>query len=315
MSNQHSKAIKALSAALHKRQYQWNITESKINNIFDLCHNSNPQYKENQDIALQMGMIDDLAYFAGTATNVRCQILAFRAIGQICFENKLTSNYVGRNTALINLALLTLNNSEDNDLREESLYSIKNAAANSWETHSTFILFIPSVVKILQSSSYNALRAQCIFFIGVLAYNSSLREQLIEMGAVEPLVEVIKSSNEQLYPTSAALALACLVGGDKKYDYIFDNAKQLPNQLLQAFEATLQKRPYPPGSELYFTDWKLMMGLSHLCRNQTCREAMIQKGFLSMIEIALSRPDQKLRKYGLDALWLCSQPSFDDKLE
>eukprot|EP00298_Acanthocystis_sp_HF-20_P002330 c12750_g1_i1.p1 GENE.c12750_g1_i1~~c12750_g1_i1.p1 ORF type:complete len:312 (-),score=117.01 c12750_g1_i1:39-974(-) len=304
--------IRSLSSKLHQRVYNENETENYIGDVFNLCHNSNPKFKENQIAALESGLVDSLTYFAQNARADDCKMLAFRAIGQMCFENKVTSTQVGKNHELVTLVLNNLNSETNDYMKEEALYSVKNAAANSWETHNIFLQLVPSVVRILRSPTHHcSLRAQCLFFIGVLAYNHDSRISLIDLGCIAPLVEILQSSNQELYPTSAALALACLVGGDKAYDYIFECETKLHTKLLDAFQATLLRRPYPPGSELYFTDWKLMMGLMQLCKNKTAKHAMIEKGLIKMIQVATSQRDKRdprLTQYALEALWICTAP-------
>jgi hypothetical protein len=62
-------------------------------------------------------------------------------------------------------------------LKEEAIYSVKNAAANSWDAHQQFNFLIPSVVLLLNRYLHDnhSLSAQCVFFIGVLAYNPASR--------------------------------------------------------------------------------------------------------------------------------------------
>ena len=81
------------------------------------------------------------------------------------------------------------------------------------------------------------------------------RYHLIEAGAVLPLVEVMTSRDTRLFPTSAAIAVACLVGDDPDRVELCGAGQGLIRQLVDAFDATLKGRAYPSGSELYYTDW------------------------------------------------------------
>jgi hypothetical protein len=151
-----------------------------------------------------------------------------------------------------------LANPEDSaGLKEEAIYSVKNAAANSWESHSHFAHLIPVIVVLLKAYMHDnhSLSAQCVFFIGVLAYNPASRLSLLEGGVISALVDVMRLKDNQIFPTSAALALGCLMGHtdtDPSLDVVDDD---LMWQLMQAMEVTLQGKSFPLGSELYYTSW------------------------------------------------------------
>jgi hypothetical protein len=61
--------------------------------------------------------------------------------------------------------------------------------------------------------------------------------------------------NNHIFPTSAALALGCLMGHTDVHPCLDVIDDDLVWQLVQAMEVTLQGKAFPVGSELYYTSW------------------------------------------------------------
>lgn len=292
-----------------RQRYDGETTESAIGGLFDLCHNSNKLFQEYQNAAYNLGVVDLLLHYGQSSQVEECRKLAFRALGQMCFNNVDVSRFIGQNRELASIVSSILSDPISSaDLKEEALYSVKNAAANSWQSHANLIGLVPIVVALLKLSDplNSTLRSQCVFFLGVLAYNKDSRAYLIEAGAVPPLVEVMNSHDTRLFPTSAAIAVACLVGEDAARSRMCGAGSQLIRQLVDAFEATLLGKAYPAGSELYYTDWKLMMGIVRLAQNVENKQVLIEAGMIKLLHAAVgsARSTPQLVQYCLEALWL-----------
>jgi hypothetical protein len=81
-------------------------------------------------------------------------------------------------------------------------------------------------------------------------------------------------------------------------------------QIVDALEATLAGRDYPPNTNGFYTDWKLSMGIAHMCRHAPTRLKLREYGLVPLLGRALKMPDAKpkLISRSLEALWCVSEP-------
>eukprot|EP00299_Pterocystis_sp_00344_P014564 c7224_g1_i2.p1 GENE.c7224_g1_i2~~c7224_g1_i2.p1 ORF type:complete len:109 (-),score=8.86 c7224_g1_i2:61-387(-) len=83
--------------------------------------------------------------------------------------------------------------------------------------------------------------------------------------------------------------------------------RTIVSDLLHAFDLTLNAEPYPPGSRFFGTPWKIALGISNVCRNETnrsyCRELKLAPLLHKGLSIALETGDSRLIRYSLLSLW------------
>jgi hypothetical protein len=66
------------------------------------------------------------------------------------------------------------------------------------------------------------------------------------------------------------------------------------------------KLDFPPNSNVFFDDWKLMVGLSNLVKSPAAKKVLLELGLVEIIEQALRKEDAdpRLTKNALSTLWL-----------
>eukprot|EP00301_Raphidiophrys_heterophryoidea_P006365 c12573_g1_i1.p1 GENE.c12573_g1_i1~~c12573_g1_i1.p1 ORF type:complete len:161 (-),score=32.20 c12573_g1_i1:131-613(-) len=138
-----------------------------------------------------------------------------------------------------------------------------------------------------------------------------VRPHLLQAHTLDMLVDVMGSNRDDMFPTSAAVAVACLVGDQPNHPALeAGKGTSLMKQLCLALNATLQGHDFPRGTGTFYTGWKLMMGIANLCRNPANKTALRDAGLLDHVTAALTptTPDPRMIQYSLMALWyLCDE--------
>eukprot|EP00300_Choanocystis_sp_HF-7_P024607 c26107_g1_i1.p1 GENE.c26107_g1_i1~~c26107_g1_i1.p1 ORF type:complete len:311 (+),score=69.42 c26107_g1_i1:44-976(+) len=264
--------------------------------------------KANQQEAVDSGCVHALVQLAGTASTLDCKVAAFQALAQVCFNNEPVSHAVTLTTGFIEILSEILEGNESSDLKEMALRSATNSAGNTWGDHPRFMALVPSVIRGISEKAYSKeFRAECVGFINVLAYNEKSRPQLIEFGAIDPLVTVMRSGDLGLEYTTATIALANLVGDCLDHPVLSCAGQtKLMSDLVACFEATLHRQDFPPNSGLFFTPWKLSMSISRLCQHSHNKAPLREAGLVPILRLALEESDsqdQAVVAYSLRALW------------
>merc|ERR1712110_948684 len=102
---------------------------------------------------------------------------------------------------------------------------------------------------------------------------------------------VVASNDPDLLPTSAAVAVANLVGGLE--DDGMTASKAVMVLVCDAFRAALTNEDFPAGSSIYYTDWKMAKGLHHLAKNKANRSHLRQASIMPLLMEALASQKDK----------------------
>eukprot|EP00299_Pterocystis_sp_00344_P014839 c7379_g1_i1.p1 GENE.c7379_g1_i1~~c7379_g1_i1.p1 ORF type:complete len:205 (-),score=50.42 c7379_g1_i1:40-654(-) len=189
----------------------------------------------------------------------------------------------------------------DSNLRDDALRLLNNAAGN-FATHSTLLEQAPSIVNLFDDVS-PTVKGCIVTFVNVLAYNGECRATLLDAGVLRLLITSIQSHDPLLWPTDAAIAIANLVDRDHPAMHeVRDN--HVIELLTDALDSTIRDEPFPAGSHEFYTDWKLMMGISKLAANVQNREILKHHKIHRTIKRALSRiRNRNTTYYALKTIW------------
>eukprot|EP00301_Raphidiophrys_heterophryoidea_P026572 c9207_g1_i2.p1 GENE.c9207_g1_i2~~c9207_g1_i2.p1 ORF type:complete len:339 (-),score=67.06 c9207_g1_i2:523-1497(-) len=283
--------------------------------ISECCISSTFNCTPFQNAAADSGCIPPLVHFAKLAAADSGRVAAFQALAQVCFGNESTSHLVCTSDGFLPLVIQTLASPSMSTLvKETALRAATNSAGNSWPDHALFVELVPCVVAIVQDEhQLKELRAECVGFLNVLAYNESSREMLVASRTFNPLVKIMQSGDSRLESTTAAIAVANLVAHQSRpVDEIMAGVQhKLLENLVECFLATLDGKDFPTGSGLYFTAWKLSMGICNLCKALKNKQPFRDAGLSHALEHALrissksSSPGHvALAGHSLRALWI-----------
>eukprot|EP00301_Raphidiophrys_heterophryoidea_P021256 c5736_g1_i1.p1 GENE.c5736_g1_i1~~c5736_g1_i1.p1 ORF type:complete len:353 (-),score=60.23 c5736_g1_i1:195-1157(-) len=196
----------------------------------------------------------------------------------------------------------------------DTCYLINVIAADSWASHSILRQFVPDCTRLIESHDSlvtKETRANCIRFLGQLASNPANSDFLLEpqFKVLPLLVDAMRSLCVDRACTSAAVAVANLAGHNSQY-LDANQTRELMKILVNALSRTLRGQDFPVGSNIFYDDWKLMVGVSKLLVNEENRTLLRSEGIVPLITISLSKsnPHPKLTHHALLALWLLTSP-------
>eukprot|EP00300_Choanocystis_sp_HF-7_P037189 c53209_g1_i1.p1 GENE.c53209_g1_i1~~c53209_g1_i1.p1 ORF type:complete len:305 (-),score=59.36 c53209_g1_i1:121-1035(-) len=231
---------------------------------------------------------------------MRTRSSALACLTELAFDNMQIALKLGKSDQLLDCCYSILS-SPDPYLWMDAADVLGNTAGFSWEVHPNTLCCLDPIIALLQSPNtpHEAIE-QCTRYLVAHAYNPTSRQRLREAGAAEALIKHSKSLG--LYSMSGLMGLACLVGDDESHPAL--QAPAMCRDLVAALSATLQGSDYPPGSRLFFTDWRLMLGISNLCGSAANRPMLLECGLMPVLgEILATRRDQRLIEATLTTLW------------
>eukprot|EP00300_Choanocystis_sp_HF-7_P014428 c18685_g1_i5.p1 GENE.c18685_g1_i5~~c18685_g1_i5.p1 ORF type:complete len:195 (+),score=33.78 c18685_g1_i5:605-1189(+) len=147
-------------------------------------------------------------------------------------------------------------------------------------------------------------RSAATKFLCNLSYNDQTRPFVLKSGVLEPLVQAMEVNDEETWPISAALAVACLVEG--QHPALERGChKKILSDLVTALEAALCGWDFPRGTGGFPTDFKMMMGVQMLCKTKVNCAYLLECGVMRLIRCALDNTEASdiLHRYSLLALW------------
>eukprot|EP00300_Choanocystis_sp_HF-7_P014426 c18685_g1_i2.p1 GENE.c18685_g1_i2~~c18685_g1_i2.p1 ORF type:complete len:207 (+),score=33.92 c18685_g1_i2:822-1442(+) len=118
------------------------------------------------------------------------------------------------------------------------------------------------------------------------------------------LNQAMEVNDEETWPISAALAVACLVEG--QHPALERGChKKILSDLVTALEAALCGWDFPRGTGGFPTDFKMMMGVQMLCKTKVNCAYLLECGVMRLIRCALDNTEASdiLHRYSLLALW------------
>ncbi|GLI60450.1 hypothetical protein VaNZ11_002607 [Volvox africanus] len=135
-----------------------------------------------------------------------------------------------------------------------------------------------------------------------LAHNQRNHAVLIQAGAVEPLVDIMRSSADPASRINAAVAVACLVGHEEGNPRL-QLDEDLVGEMLEVLDAACQG-----GMKygIFWTVWKLCQGLASLSVNDKNKEMITAKGGVEILaEVVMGRHhnQETAHRFALSALW------------
>lgn len=284
-----------------------------LQRLFEACHvQSDPS--AHQNAICNLGGVMDLTALAHTADN-HTQLFIFTVLGQIGFSNEDSARVIGNDQNLLYLVLHKLASSDhvcSAKLKQYCIFSLTNAVANAWDCHPHLSALFEPLVRLLETSTDKFLLSQCVLTLGNFSYNEHTRGALLDVGALAPLKAVVASNDPDLLPTSAAVAVANLMGG---LEDEMTASSAVMVLVMDAFRAALTNEDFPAGSSIYYTDWKMAKGMHHLAKNRANRSHLRQAGLMPLLEEALMCQDKRTLRAVQEILWLLSADEAPDEHE
>eukprot|EP00298_Acanthocystis_sp_HF-20_P029575 c8474_g1_i1.p1 GENE.c8474_g1_i1~~c8474_g1_i1.p1 ORF type:complete len:349 (-),score=70.07 c8474_g1_i1:43-990(-) len=289
--------------------------------LFKRCHMDTPGFHLYQNAASNLDIVEVLVQIAKeNKDDPEVLKMAFKVIGQMGFSNQGTSSKTANTISLVNFVVdILADTSVSAKIKKNAIYSVANAVANSWDDHPRLVVIIPYLVQFLESDFDNELCIQCVLTLGNFAYNQKSHKFLLEAGALKSLAKVVAKGDANLLPTSAAIAIANLAGSSghslSQTMPSLSSNETVMNLVRNAFESTLNKQDYPPGSSIFYSDWKLAIGLANLATCEEGRRALHKADITPLLGRALSQShDPRLVGPVLQTLWLlCDEKKNNSK--
>eukprot|EP00301_Raphidiophrys_heterophryoidea_P016680 c262_g1_i2.p1 GENE.c262_g1_i2~~c262_g1_i2.p1 ORF type:complete len:214 (+),score=69.80 c262_g1_i2:572-1213(+) len=176
-------------------------------------------------------------------------------------------------------------------------------------SHPILQQFVPNCTSLIASTTTTVTRqtkANCIRFLGQLASNPANSDFLLDprFDVLPLLVDAMKSLSVDRACTSAAVAVANLAGHKSQF-LDQTQTRELMKILANAWLRALNGQDFPPGSNIFYDDWKLMVGISKLLANPQNCIMLRNEGIVPLIEISLRKPNAhpKLTTHALMSLW------------
>eukprot|EP00198_Chlamydomonas_reinhardtii_P000418 XP_001689753.1 predicted protein [Chlamydomonas reinhardtii] len=135
-----------------------------------------------------------------------------------------------------------------------------------------------------------------------LAHNQRNHAVLIQAGAVDPLVDIMRSSTDPASRINAAVAVACLVGHEEGNPRL-QLDEDLVGEMLGVLDSACQG-----GMKygIFWTVWKLCQGLASLSVNDKNKEMITSKGGVDILaEVVMGKHhnQETAHRFALSALW------------
>ncbi|GFR48254.1 hypothetical protein Agub_g10119 [Astrephomene gubernaculifera] len=135
-----------------------------------------------------------------------------------------------------------------------------------------------------------------------LAHNQRNHAVLIQAGAVEPLVDIMRSSHDPASRINAAVAVACLVGHEEGNPRL-QLDEELVGEMLEVLDSSCHGGM---RHGIFWTVWKLCQGLASLSVNDKNKEMITAKGGVDILaEVVMSKHhnQETAHRFALSALW------------
>ncbi|EFJ50517.1 hypothetical protein VOLCADRAFT_103968 [Volvox carteri f. nagariensis] len=135
-----------------------------------------------------------------------------------------------------------------------------------------------------------------------LAHNQRNHAVLIQAGAVDPLVNIMRSSADSASRINAAVAVACLVGHEEGNPRL-QLDEDLVGEMLEVLDSACQGAM---KHGVFWTVWKLCQGLASLSVNDKNKEMITAKGGVEILaEVVMGRHhnQETAHRFALSALW------------
>ncbi|KXZ55044.1 hypothetical protein GPECTOR_3g203 [Gonium pectorale] len=159
-----------------------------------------------------------------------------------------------------------------------------------------------SAVAVETGSRVGTLQTRAAAVLRNLAHNQRNHAVLIQAGAVDPLVDIMRNSMDPASRINAAVAVACLVGHEEGNPRL-QLDEELVGEMLEVLDAACQ------GSMkhgIFWTVWKLCQGLASLSVNDKNKEMITAKGGIEILaEVVMGKHhnQETAHRFALSALW------------
>lgn len=265
-----------------------------------LIRNAGPTERQLQDQVSNQKGVELLIGFTCLPHEHETRSSALACLTELAFDNLPIALKLGSSEQLLDCCYDILSSS-DPQLWMDAADVLGNTAGFCWEVHHNTLRCVTPVVALLNNPATPLeVVEQCTRFLVAHAYNPSSRATLRGAGAAEALIKHSKKLGP--YSMSGLMGLACLLGDDESHPALC--APDMCCELVQALSATLEGKDFPPGSRLFFTDWRLMLGIANLCGSAVNRPVLVQAGILTVLaDILRTRGDERLIRATLMSLW------------
>ncbi|KAL6761002.1 armadillo-type protein [Haematococcus lacustris] len=153
-----------------------------------------------------------------------------------------------------------------------------------------------------ESSLGTQLQQRAAAVLRNLAHNTRNHGLLINAGAVDTLVDIMRDEQHPAARINAAVAVACLVGHEESNPRL-QLDEQLVVHMLQVLGAACQG---VMKHEAFWTVWKLCQGLASLAVNDSNKELIARNGGVQVLAEVLfgkHHNNEAAHRYALSTLW------------
>eukprot|EP00301_Raphidiophrys_heterophryoidea_P021334 c5797_g1_i2.p1 GENE.c5797_g1_i2~~c5797_g1_i2.p1 ORF type:complete len:640 (+),score=209.27 c5797_g1_i2:85-1920(+) len=189
-------------------------------------------------------------------------------------------------------------------VKKELLRFLGNSSS-TFSTHKNLLPLVATAIAIFPHVPPFC-KGGVVTFINLLAYNEDSREQLRQYGVLDALIVSLRSNDQEMWPTDAALAIANLYGHEESNPALdAGQGTSVMTMLKDCLSQTLQGLSYPPNSNSFYTDWKLTMGIGNFCKSDANKAALQKADIVPLLISALvkQKDDTRLAHQALKALW------------
>ncbi|GAX76301.1 hypothetical protein CEUSTIGMA_g3746.t1 [Chlamydomonas eustigma] len=135
-----------------------------------------------------------------------------------------------------------------------------------------------------------------------LAHNPKHHMLLVQAGAVDAFLEIMKQASDPVLRINAAVAVACLVGHEENHQRLQIDSS-LVEEMLEVLDASCQGIMC---HGTFWTVWKLCQGLANLTINDRNKELISQRGGVDLLgEVLFGKHhnNEATQRYALSAIW------------
>jgi len=224
--------------------------------------------------------------------NTELKLAALRCVGNLCFANyegcEKVSQWEGFEDVI---NMLSGPYTDEFHVKYFAIYLLNNVTFGLKEIPKKSLRMIPHLMRLLKSMPNTLdMKRDVVSALNILAYQKSARRALVKAGAVKALISVVQTPpNINVEQTSAAICIANVIGEFENHPALSAAGSVVLGSLVQAFNYTLKGKPYPPGSNEYYTDWKLAMGLANLANSDANQTVLAKAGIVDLLLVCLDK--------------------------